>query len=85
VPFTLNLGLQGLLELVGGLLLALVTRTVAFVFAGCLPATQRTEFVHSFVFLYFWVAGISGSPGGERSLDRIRKPAFTSAASPSPA
>jgi putative oxidoreductase len=34
--FTLNPGLQGLLELVGGLLLALgwFTRTVAFVLAG---------------------------------------------------
>jgi putative oxidoreductase len=35
-PFTLNPGLQGLLELVGGLLLALglFTRTVAFILAG---------------------------------------------------
>ena len=35
-PFTLNPGLQGLLEFVGGLLLALgfFTRTVAFVLAG---------------------------------------------------
>jgi putative oxidoreductase len=34
--FTLNPGLQGLLELVGGLLLALglFTRTVAFILAG---------------------------------------------------
>ena len=35
-PFTLNPGLQGLLELVGGLLLALglFSRTVAFILAG---------------------------------------------------
>jgi putative oxidoreductase len=35
-PFTLNPGLQGMLELVGGLLLALglFTRTVAFILAG---------------------------------------------------
>jgi putative oxidoreductase len=48
----------------------------------CLPAAQRGELaiVHSFVFLYFWVAG-----GGEWSLDRICKPASTSAVSPSPA
>ena len=43
--FNLNPGLQGLLELVGGLLLALglFTRTVAFILAGN--------------FLYFWLAG----------------------------
>jgi putative oxidoreductase len=97
-PFTLNTGLQGLLELVDGLLLALglFTRPLPFVLAGdmggrlfhgaraerCLPAAQRGELaiVHSFVFLYFWVAG-----GGEWSLDRICKPASTSAVSPSPA
>jgi uncharacterized membrane protein YphA (DoxX/SURF4 family) len=33
--------------------------------------------VHSFVFLYFWVAG-----GGEWSLDRLRAPASASAVSP---
>ena len=97
-PFTLNPGLQGLLKLVGGLLLVLglFTRTVAFCPRGryggglfhraraerCLPAAQREELaiVHSFVFLYFWVAG-----GGEWSLDRICKPASTSAVPPSPA
>jgi putative oxidoreductase len=48
----------------------------------CLPAAQRGELaiVHSFVFLYFWVAG-----GGERSLDRICKPTSTPAVSSSPA
>ena len=97
-PFTLNTGLQGLLELVGGLLLALglFTRPLPFVLAGdmggrlfhgaraerCLPAAQRGELaiVHSFVFLYFGVAG-----GGEWSLDRICKPASTSAVPASPA
>jgi len=58
-PFTLNPGLRGLLELVGGLLLALglFTRPLPFVLAGdmggrlfhgaraerCLPAAQRGE------------------------------------------
>src|SRR5689334_25219580 len=43
-PFTLNPGLQGLLELVGGLLLALglFTRTVAFVLAGNMAVAYFT-------------------------------------------
>jgi putative oxidoreductase len=96
--FTVNPGLQGLLELVGGLLLTLglFTRCVAFVLAGDMAVAYfmvhaprgffpllnggELAIVYSFVFLYFWVAG-----GGEWSLDRIRKPASTSAVSPSPA
>jgi uncharacterized membrane protein YphA (DoxX/SURF4 family) len=74
-PFTLNTGLRGLLELVGGLLLALglFTRPLPFVLAGdmggrlfhgaraerCLPAAQRGELA----IVHSFVSSISGSPG----------------------
>src|SRR5271168_1615021 len=82
--FTLVPGLQGLLELVGGLLLALglFTRAVAYFMAhaprGFFPLLNGGELaiVYCFIFLYFWLAG-----GGEWSLDRLRAPA--SAVSPS--
>src|SRR5437879_7662279 len=66
--FTLNMGLQGLLELVGGLLLALglFTRTVSFVLAvnmavayfmahtprGCFPVLNGVELAMVFCFSF---------------------------------
>ena len=94
VPFTLNLGLQGLLELVGGLLLALglFTRSVAFVLAGNMavayfmahgprsffPLLNGGELAIVYCFVFLY---FSVAGGGEWSLDRLR--ASASAISPS--
>ena len=82
---TLNPGLQGLLELVGGLLLALglFTRTVAFVLAGNMavaylmvhgprgffPLLKGGELAIVYCFIFLYF-WIAG--GGEWSLDRSR-------------
>ena len=92
--FTLNPGLQGLLELVGGLLLALglFTRTVAFILAGNMavayfmahaprgffPLLNGGELAIVYCFVFLYL-WVAG--GGEWSLDRLRTPA--SALSPS--
>src|SRR5271155_6172784 len=94
--FTLVPGLQGLLELVGGLLLALglFTRTVAFVLAGNMavayfmahaprgffPLLNGGELAIVYCFIFLYF-WVAG--GGEWSLDRLRAPA--SAPSPRPA
>jgi len=94
-PFTLNPGVQGLLELVGGLLLALglFTRTVAFVLAGNMavayfiahapraffPLLNGGELAIVYCFVFLYF-WVAG--GGEWSLDRFRAPA-SSAISPS--
>ena len=91
---TLNPGLQGLLELVGGLLLALglFTRTVAFVLAGDMavayfmehaprgffPLLNGGELAIVYCFVFLYF-WIAG--GGVWSLDRLR--ASPSAISPS--
>jgi putative oxidoreductase len=93
-PFTLNPGLQGLLELAGGLLLAVgfFTRTVAFVLAGNMavayfmvhgprgffPLLNGGELAIVYCFVFLYF-WVAG--GGEWSLDRLREPA--SALSPS--
>jgi putative oxidoreductase len=95
-PFTLNPGLQGLLELVGGLLLALglFTRAVAFVLAGDMavayfmvhaprgffPLLNGGELAIVYCFIFLYF-WVAG--GGEWSLDRLRAPASASIASPS--
>src|SRR6267154_5200683 len=95
-PFTLNPGLQGMLELVGGLLLALglFTRTVAFILAGDMavayfmvhaprgffPLLNGGELAIVYCFIFLYF-WLAG--GGEWSLDRLRAPASTSALSPS--
>ena len=95
-PFTLNPGLQGLLELVGGLLLALglFTRPVAFVLAGNMavayfmahaprgffPLLNGGELAIVYCFVFLYL-WVAG--GGEWSLDRLRAPASASALSPS--
>src|SRR6201982_3591909 len=92
--FTVNPGLQGLLELVGGLLLTLglFTRCVAFVLAGDMavayfmvhaprgffPLLNGGELAIVYCFLFLYF-WVAG--GGEWSLDRLRAPA--SALSPS--
>jgi putative oxidoreductase len=92
--FTLVPGLQGLLELVGGLLLAvgLFTRIVAFVLAGNMavayfmvhgprgffPLLNGGELAIVYCFVFLY---FSVAGGGEWSLDRLREPA--SAVSPS--
>jgi putative oxidoreductase len=94
--FTLNPGLQGLLELVGGLLLALglFTRPVAFILAGDMavayfmahaprgffPLLNGGELAIVCCFLFLYFF-VAG--GGEWSLDRLRAPAPASALSPS--
>ena len=94
--FTLNPGLQGLLELVGGLLLALglFTRTVAFILAGNMavayfmahaprgffPLLNGGELAIVYCFVFLYL-WVAG--GGEWSLDRLRAPASASALSPS--
>jgi putative oxidoreductase len=91
---TLNPGLQGLLELVGGLLLALglFTRSVAFVLAGNMavayfmahgprsffPLLNGGELAIVYCFVFLY---FSVAGGGEWSLDRLR--ASASAISPS--
>src|SRR5262249_62418576 len=96
--FTLNPGLQGLLELVGGLLLALglLTRSVAFVLAGNMavayfmvhaprgffPLLNGGELAIVYCFAFLYF-WVAG--GGEWSLDRLRAPATAPAAAPSPA
>jgi putative oxidoreductase len=91
-PFTLNPGLQGLLELFGGLLLALglFTRTVAFVLAGNMavayfmvhaprvffPLLNGGELAIVYCFVFLYF-WLAG--GGPWSLDRVR----ASAVSPS--
>src|SRR5262249_29135133 len=93
--FTLNPGLQGLLELVGGLLLALglFTRTVAFILAGNMavayfmahaprgffPLLNGGELAIVYCFVFLYLS-IAG--GGEWSLDRLRSPASASVLSP---
>jgi len=83
--FTLNPGLQGLLELVGGLLLALglFTRCVAFVLAGDMavayfiahaprsffPLLNGGELAIVYCFVFLYF-WVAG--GGEWSLDRLR-------------
>jgi putative oxidoreductase len=94
--FTLNPGLQGLLELVGGGLLALglFTRPVAFILAGDMavayfmahaprgffPLLNGGELAIVYCFLFLYFF-VAG--GGEWSLDRLRAPASASALSPS--
>ena len=85
--FNLNPGLQGLLELVGGLLLALglFTRTVAFILAGDMavayfmahaprgffPLLNGGELAIVYCFVFLYF-WVAG--GGEWSLDRLRAP-----------
>ena len=92
----MNPGLQGLLELVGGLLLALglFTRSVAFVLAGNMavayflahsprgffPLVNGGELAIVYCFVFLYF-WLAG--GGEWSLDRLRAPASASAPSPS--
>ena len=94
--FTLVPGLQGLLELVGGLLLALglYTRIVAFILAGNMavayfmapaprgffPLLNGGELAIVYCFVFLYF-WLAG--GGEWSLDRLRAPASASALSPS--
>jgi len=94
--FTLNPGLQGLLELVGGFLLALglFTRSVAFVLAGNMavayfmahsprgffPLLNGGELAIVYCFVFLYL-WLAG--GGEWSLDRLRAPDSASALSPS--
>jgi putative oxidoreductase len=94
--FNLNPGLQGLLELVGGLLLALglFTRTVAFILAGDMavayfmahaprgffPLLNGGELAIVYCFVFLYF-WVAG--GGEWSLDRLRAPASAVAVSPS--
>jgi putative oxidoreductase len=93
---TLNPGLQGLLELMGGLLMALglFTRTVAFILAGNMavayfmahaprgffPLLNGGELAIVYCFVFLYF-WVAG--GGEWSLDRLRAPASKSALSPS--
>jgi putative oxidoreductase len=93
-PLTLSPGVQGLLELVGGLLLALglFTRWVAFILAGNMavayfmvhaprgffPLLNGGELAIVYCFVFLYF-WVAG--GGEWSLDRLREPA--SALSPS--
>ena len=93
--FTLVPGLQGLLELVGGLLLALglYTRIVAFILAGNMavayfmahaprgffPLLNGGELAIVYCFIFLYF-WVAG--GGEWSLDRLRARASASAVSP---
>jgi putative oxidoreductase len=94
--FTLNPGLQGLLELAGGFLLALglFTRPVAFVLAGDMavayfmahsprgffPLLNGGELAIVYCFVFLYF-WFAG--GGEWSLDRLRAPTPASALAPS--
>jgi putative oxidoreductase len=96
VLFSLNPGLQGLLELVGGLLLALglFTRTVAFILAGDMavayfmahaprgffPLLNGGELAIVYCFVFLYL-WVAG--GGEWSLDRLFGLAPAAALSPS--
>src|SRR5271165_2736272 len=93
---TLVPGLQGLLELVGGLLLALglFTRTVAFILAGNMavayfmahaprgffPLLNGGELAIVYCFVFLYF-WVAG--GGEWSLDRMRAAASVPSVSPS--
>jgi putative oxidoreductase len=93
---TLNPGLQGLLELVGGLLIALglFTRTVAFILAGNMavayfmvhaprgffPLLNGGELAIVYCFVFLYF-WVAG--GGEWSLDRLRASGSASVLSPS--
>ena len=93
--FTLNPGIQGLLELVGGLLLilGLFTRPVAFILAGNMavayfmvhaprgffPLLNGGELAIVYCFAFLYF-WVAG--GGRWSLDRLRAPAAVSALSP---
>ena len=93
--FTLNPGLQGLLELVGGFLLALglFTRTVAFILAGDMavayflvhaprgffPLLNGGELAIVYCFVFLYF-WIAG--GGEWSLDRSTRARIRPALSP---
>lgn len=93
---TLNPGLQGLLELIGGLLLALGfwTRSVAFILSGNMavayfmvhaprgffPLLNGGELAIVYCFVFFYF-WVAG--GGEWSLDRLRAPESAPAAAPS--
>ena len=95
-PYTLNPGLQGLLELVGGLLIALglFTLTVAFVLAGNMavayfmvhaprgffPLLNGGELAIVYCFVFLYF-WVAG--GGEWSLDRLRACTSASALSTS--
>ena len=84
--FTLNPGIQGLLELVGGLLLALglFTRSVAFVLAGNMavayfmvhaprgffPLLNGGELAIVYCFVFLYFAAAGG---GAWSLDALRR------------
>src|SRR5215467_10841520 len=94
--FTINPGLQGLLELIGGLLIALglFTRTVAFILAGNMavayymvhaprgffPLLNGGELAIVYCFAFLYF-WVAG--GGEWSLDRLRVSASAPAASAS--
>jgi putative oxidoreductase len=94
--FSLNPGFQGLLELLGGLLLALglFSRTVAFILAGDMavayfmahaprgffPLLNGGELAIVYCFIFLYF-WVAG--GGEWSLDRLRAPASASALTPS--
>ena len=93
--FTLNPGLQGLLELVGGLLLALglFTRPVAFILAGDMavayfmahaprgffPLLNGGDLSIVYCFVFLYL-WVAG--GGEWSLDRLRAPVSAPVLSP---
>jgi putative oxidoreductase len=93
--FTLNPGIQGLLELVGGLLLAfgLFTRPVAFILAGNMavayfmahaprgffPLLNGGELAIVYCFVFLYL-WIAGA--GEWSLDRLRSPTSEPVLSP---
>jgi len=93
--FTLNPGIQGLLELVGGLLLAfgLFTRPVAFILAGNMavayfmahaprgffPLLNSGELAIVYCFVFLYL-WIAGA--GEWSLDRLRSPTSEPVLSP---
>jgi putative oxidoreductase len=96
VLFTLNPGLQGLLELLGGMLLGLglFTRTVAFILAGNMavayfmvhaprglfPLLNGGELAIVYCFVFLYFWVVGG---GQWSVDRLRAPAAASALSPS--
>jgi len=93
--FTLNPGIQGLLELVGGLLLGfgLFTRPVAFILAGNMavayfmahaprgffPLLNGGELAIVYCFVFLYL-WIAGA--GEWSLDRLRSPTSEPVLSP---